>query len=190
MGDYVLREACTQVRAWRDAGFEDLWVSVNLSARQLHNQGLLDTLQEILVETDLPGDALQLELTESVLLKDLDRSESVFKELARLGVAVSLDDFGNGYSSLGHLNRFPLKVLKIDQTFIRDLAAWPTNEAIITAIVSMAHTLKLEVVAEGVETAGQLAFLQSAGCDDAQGFLLSPPLPADEVTGLLEKGTI
>jgi diguanylate cyclase (GGDEF)-like protein len=187
IGEFVLRTACLQARAWRDSGLSTLWVSVNLSGRQFQDQNLVQKIERILLETGLPSDGLRLEVTESTAMRDLPYSIKVLKELNRLGVHVSLDDFGNGYSSLSYLKRFPLKVLKIDRSFIQDIMINKNSEAITTAIIVMARSLNLEVVAEGVETEKQLAFVKSKFCDEVQGFLFSKPLPAEELTHLLQR---
>lgn len=186
MGEFVLRAACQQVKAWRDAGFPKLWVSVNLSGRQFQDQNLVQKIKQVLQETGLPSDGLRLEVTESIAMRDLAYSIKVLKELKMLGVFVSLDDFGNGYSSLSYLKQFPLKVLKIDRSFIHDIIINQNSEAITTAIIFMARSLNLEVVAEGVETEEQLSFLKSKFCDEVQGYLFSKPLPAMELTNLLK----
>jgi EAL domain-containing protein (putative c-di-GMP-specific phosphodiesterase class I) len=187
IGEFVLRTACRQTKAWRDAGLSTLWVSVNLSGRQFQDQDLVQKIERILRETGLPSDGLRLEVTESIAMRDLPYSIRVLKELNKLGVHVSLDDFGNGYSSLSYLKRFPLKVLKIDRSFIQDIMVNKNSEAITTAIIVMARSLNLEVVAEGVETEKQLAFVKSKFCDEVQGFLFSKPLPADELTNLFQR---
>jgi diguanylate cyclase (GGDEF)-like protein/PAS domain S-box-containing protein len=187
IGEFVLRTSCLQAKAWRDAGLSKLWVSVNLSARQFQDQHLVRKIERILLETGLPSDGLRLEVTESTAMRDLAYSIKILKDLNKLGVHVSLDDFGNGYSSLSYLKRFPLKVLKIDRSFIQDIMVNKNSEAITTAIIVMARSLNLEVVAEGVETEKQLAFVKSKFCDEVQGFLFSKPLPAKELTSLLQK---
>jgi diguanylate cyclase (GGDEF)-like protein len=186
IGEYVLRHACKQVRILREQGHPNMWVSVNISARQFQDQNLPRKIERILDETGLPGNGLQLELTETVAMKDLSYSVRVLKELERMGISVSLDDFGNGYSSFGYLNRFPIKVLKIDRSFIHSMDQKKNNKAIIEAIISMGHTLNLVVVAEGVETKKQLAFLDSIGCDEGQGFLFSRPVAADKLVSRVE----
>jgi EAL domain-containing protein (putative c-di-GMP-specific phosphodiesterase class I) len=186
IGEYVLQEACRQAKVWREAGYPNFWVSVNLSARQFQDTNLLNTVEQILGETGLPGNCLRLEVTETVAMKDIEYSVKILKELGRLGIHLSLDDFGNGYSSLGYLKRFPLKSLKIDRSFIRDLVIDSSSEAITAAIISLGHTLNLEVVAEGVETEEQLAFLKSQICDEIQGFLFSRPMPGNELSQVLE----
>jgi diguanylate cyclase (GGDEF)-like protein len=185
IGEYVLRQACTQVKCWRDGKHPGLWVSVNLSGRQFEDRNLLNTIEKILAEAGLPGDGLQLEITESVAMKDFSYSARVLDSLDQLGIQISLDDFGNGYSSLGNLNRFPIKNLKIDPSFIKNIERIPNNEAITTAIISMGHALNIEVVAEGVETEQQLAFLQSFSCDKIQGNLISPAVPSEQLEKLL-----
>lgn len=187
IGEFVLRTACLQTKAWRDEGFPGLWVSVNLSGRQFQDQNLVQKVSQILAETGLPSDGLRLEVTESVAMQDIAYGIKVLKELKKLGVHVSLDDFGNGYSSLSYLKQFSLNVLKIDQSFIQDILVNKNSEAITMAIIAMARSLGLEVVAEGVEKEEQLAFLKSKFCDEVQGFLFSEPLPAKELTSFLNK---
>jgi diguanylate cyclase (GGDEF)-like protein/PAS domain S-box-containing protein len=189
IGEYVLQAACTQARLWREAGHSKLWVSVNLSARQFQDQDILKKIGKIMQESGLPGSALHLEVTESVAMKNLEYSVRILQQLNELGIHLSLDDFGNGYSSLGYLKIFPLKVLKIDRSFIQDLETDQSSEAITTAIISMGHLLNLEVVAEGVETKNQLAFLKSQFCDEVQGFLFSRPLPAEHIGAILNRRT-
>jgi diguanylate cyclase (GGDEF)-like protein len=185
VGEFVLREACRQLQAWRAQKPSGLWVSVNLSARQFEDQNLLKTIERVLAESGLPGDSLQLEITESVAMKDFAYSARVLNDLSRLGIQIALDDFGNGYSSLGYLNRFPIKIIKIDHSFIKDIERNSSSAAIITAIVSMSHTLGMEVVAEGVETEAQLAFLQSISCNKIQGNLICRAGPAEQIDQLI-----
>ncbi len=185
IGEYVLREACKNVKAWRDNGRPGLWVSVNLSVRQLQDQNLFNTIEKIMTEIGLSGDALHLEITESIAMSDSSNSAQVLNSLNSLGIRISLDDFGNGYSSLAYINRFPIKTLKIGRSFIRDVAENRNSEAIATAIISMSHALSMEVTAQGVETEGQLAFLQSSFCDNIQGHLISPAVSAEQLELLL-----
>jgi diguanylate cyclase (GGDEF)-like protein/PAS domain S-box-containing protein len=187
IGEFVLRTACLQTKVWRDAGFPELWVSVNLSGRQFQDQHLVYKIRQILEETGLPSEGLRLEVTESVAMQDVTYGIRVLQELKKLGVHVSLDDFGNGYSSLSYLKQFSLNVLKIDQSFIQDILINKNSEAITMAIIAMARSLGLEVVAEGVEKEEQLAFLKSKFCDEVQGFLFSKPLPKEELTIFLRK---
>ena len=185
IGEYVLRQACAQAKIWRDGGYPNLWISVNISGRQFQDKTLVKMVEQILGETGLPGDGLRLEITESVAMKDIAYSISILKDLNKLGVNISLDDFGKGYSSLSYLKQFPLKVLKIDRSFIQDHDTNRNSEAITSAIIFMGQTLNMEVVAEGVETEKQLNFLKSQFCDEVQGFLFSEPIPGEEVTKLL-----
>jgi EAL domain-containing protein (putative c-di-GMP-specific phosphodiesterase class I) len=185
IGDYVLRTACTQAKAWREGGRPNFWVSVNISARQFQEKDLVEKVMRVLSETGLPSSGLRLEITESLAIRDTNYTIRLIKELNELGVFTSLDDFGTGYSSLSYLKQFQLKVLKIDRSFINDIQVNQKNEALITAIIAMARSFNLEVVAEGVEKDSQLTFLRSQLCDNVQGFLLSPPMPAEEVTRLL-----
>lgn len=185
IGEYVMRAACAQVKAWREAGHPAFWVSVNISARQFQDKDLVGRVAQILSEMNLPSDALRLEITESVAVRDREYTIKVMNELNALGVHTSLDDFGTGYSSLSYLKQFPLKVLKIDQSFIQDIHLNRKNETLVTAIISMARSLGLEVVAEGVEKDEQLAFLRSQFCDSVQGFLLSHPVAGEELGRLL-----
>lgn len=187
IGEYVLRTACAQAKAWREAGHPNFWVSVNISARQFQDKNLVEKITRIFTETGLPGEALRLEITESVAVRDKDYTVKIMNELNAQGVHTSLDDFGTGYSSLSYLKQFPLRVLKIDQSFIQDIQNNPKNESLIAAIITMARSLGLEVVGEGVEKVEQLTFLQSLLCDNAQGFLLGCPISGMEISRLLEK---
>jgi diguanylate cyclase (GGDEF)-like protein/PAS domain S-box-containing protein len=185
IGEYILRQACAQAKSWRDNGHPRLWISVNISGRQFQDKTLVEMVERVLSETGLPGDGLRLEITESVAMKDLAYSINVLKDLNKLGVNISLDDFGKGYSSLSYLKQFPLKVLKIDRSFIQEDDTHENSEAITSAIIFMGQTLNMEVVAEGVETEKQLNFLRSQFCDEVQGFLFSRPVPGEELTKLL-----
>ncbi len=187
IGQHVLRVACAQARAWRDSGHPKLWVSVNISGRQFQEKNLLRLVEQTLMETDLPSEGLRLEITESVAMRDLDHTISILTELNRLGVSISLDDFGNGYSSLSYLKQFPLKVLKIDRSFIQEDDPNKSGEAITSAIIFMGQTLNMEVVAEGVETEEQLNFLKSQFCDEVQGFLFGQPMPSEEFNQVVER---
>ena len=181
LGRWVLREACQQVRRWHDAGFNTLGVSVNISAAQLSQSGLQRTIVQSLVDSGLEPAYLELELTESVLMQYIDKSIALLSELRQIGVEVSIDDFGTGYSSLSYLKRLPINTLKIDRSFVRDIISDADDAAIVTATIALAHNLRLKVVAEGVEDTSQLEFLRDHGCDGAQGFLFSRPLPACEL---------
>lgn len=185
IGDYVLRTACRQAKAWREAGHPHFWVSVNISARQFQEMDLVEKVKQALLETGLPSEGLRLEITETLAIKDSKYTMRLIKELKELGVYTSLDDFGTGYSSLSYLKQFPLKVLKIDRSFINDIQPNQKDESIVTAIIAMARSFNLEVVAEGVEKDEQLTFLRSQMCDNVQGFLLSRPMSAGDLDKFL-----
>ncbi|WP_409421593.1 EAL domain-containing protein [Pseudaeromonas sp. ZJS20] len=177
IGEWVLREACRQGQRWREAGLPPLTLAVNLSARQLRQPGLGDSIRQILAETGFPPQFLELELTESALIERESECIQLLTELQALGIQLAIDDFGTGYSSLAYLKRLPLNMLKIDKQFVDDLPHQRDDTEIASAIVAMGHALGLRVLAEGVETPEQLAFLRQLGCDRLQGYLLSPPLP-------------
>jgi EAL domain-containing protein (putative c-di-GMP-specific phosphodiesterase class I) len=160
-------------------------VSVNISARQFQEKDLVEKVKQVLQETGLPSEGLRLEITETLAIQDKKYTMRLMKELNELGVYTSLDDFGTGYSSLSYLKQFPLKVLKIDRSFINDIQPNQKDESIVTAIIAMARSFNLEVVAEGVEKDEQLTFLRSQMCDSVQGFLLSRPVPAEELAAFL-----
>ncbi|HQU15580.1 MAG: hypothetical protein B7Z66_00850 [Chromatiales bacterium 21-64-14] len=178
IGEWVLFSACQQARAWQDAGHQRVRVAVNLSGRQLKQRDLVDTVRGVLSDTGLDPKWLELELTESSIMQNDKLTRSTLWELHDMGVRLSIDDFGTGYSSLSYLKRFPIDTLKIDRSFVRDITTDPDDAAIATAIIAMAHNLKLDVVAEGVETVEQRQFLQDRGCDAIQGYLVSRPVPA------------
>lgn len=177
IGDWVLETACAQARKWIDLGLAPLRVAVNLSTRQFRDVGLVSRIANVLQRTGLPGTALELEITESGLLFDIDRVIEILRELRGLGVVIAVDDFGIGYSALNYLKRLPVDVLKIDQSFIQGVPAEPGDVAISTAIVAMSKSLKLRVVAEGVETEEQARFVEALGCDEIQGYHFARPLP-------------
>jgi diguanylate cyclase (GGDEF)-like protein len=187
IGEWVLREACKQARAWHDAGHRLFSISVNVSSRQFKDGAFFSTVQRALSDTGLSPHNLTLELTESLLL-DVEAVTITLGRLRGLGVKIAIDDFGTGFSSLGYLKHFPLDALKIDQVFIRNLETNTDDSAITDAIITLGHSLKLQVVAEGVETEEQLARLRQANCDTAQGFLFSEPVPADGFEKLLLEG--
>ena len=188
IGRWVLREACRQTQVWLKAGLPVVPVSVNISAMEFRQKGFVDGVALILAETGLPASFLELELTESILMLDAESSTSVLEELKALGVLLAIDDFGTGYSSLSYLKRFPIQTLKIDQSFVRNLATNGNDATIVSAVIGIGINLKQKVIAEGVETHVQLAFLQTKLCDAGQGNLFSYPLPADEFASLLVTG--
>ncbi|MET1076946.1 MAG: EAL domain-containing protein [Pseudomonas sp.] len=186
IGEFVLRQACQQARDWQRQGLAQIRISVNLSVHQVRQGNLVSLVRQVLEDTGLPAACLELELTESQLLDNVEHVISTFRQLRELGVKLAIDDFGTGYSSLSYLKRFPVDYVKIDQSFIRDLKANGEDAAITRAIIAMAHSLELKVVAEGVETQDQLDFLRTQHCDEIQGFLISPPLPAPAFAALLQ----
>jgi diguanylate cyclase (GGDEF)-like protein len=185
IGEWVLREACRQMRRWIDAGMSPIRVAVNLSAKQFRHDDLVAVVRSALEDARLEPGYLELELTESAVMHDAEKSAATLQALSTMGVHISIDDFGTGYSSLSYLRRFPLDKLKIDRSFVRDLMSNADDVSIVRAIISLAHSLRLRVVAEGVETAEQLAFLRELGCDQYQGYLCSPAVPPDTFAKLL-----
>ncbi|MGI8896755.1 MAG: putative bifunctional diguanylate cyclase/phosphodiesterase [Pyrinomonadaceae bacterium] len=185
IGEWVLRTACLQSKSWQDAGFDPLRIAVNLSARQFQQPGLFELVAQVLKDTGLDPNFLELELTEGSIMKDPNQAIRKLHELKAMGIQISVDDFGTGYSSLNYLKRFPIDTLKVDQSFVRDINTDPDNEAIVSAIITLAHALKLNVIAEGVETQEQLESLRVLRCDEVQGFLFSQPLSVAEFTDLL-----
>lgn len=185
LGKWVLRTACQTARSWLDAGYDMVPVAVNLSARQFMAEDMPDLVAAVLEETGLAPRYLELEITETVIMQDLEKTIDQLQRLMQLGVTIAVDDFGTGYSSLNYLKRFPIHVLKIDRSFVKDIGLDSDDSAIVGAVIALAHNLKLEVVAEGVESVVQLDFLRERGCQKAQGFLLGYPLLEEEVTLLL-----
>jgi diguanylate cyclase (GGDEF)-like protein/PAS domain S-box-containing protein len=179
IGDWVLEEACRQGQLLREAGHVGLRVSVNLSVRQLFDEGFAQRVADVLERTGFPAQSLELEITESMVMRDAERAVKLLQALRDTGVRLAIDDFGTGYSSLAYLKRFPIDCVKIDRSFIRDLPDDRDDASITRSIIAMAHNMKLDVVAEGVETPEQLDFLHAYGCDEIQGFLFSAPLAAD-----------
>ena len=188
IGRWVLREACRQVRAWLDSGLRAVPVAVNISAVELGHEGFLAGVALILKQTGLAPQYLELELTETILMHDAESSASVLQVLKAMGVRLAVDDFGTGYSSLSYLKRFPIDTLKIDQSFVRDIATDADDTTIVSAVIGMGKSLKQRVIAEGVETQGQLDFLRKQRCDEGQGFHFSHPLSAEDFARLLVPG--
>lgn len=185
IGKWVLREACRQNRAWQEQGLEPVRVAVNFSARQLGERDIVKVIENTLHETGLEAKWLEIEITESTILHDVEATIVLFQTLKSMGAHISIDDFGTGYSSLSYLTRFKIDALKIDQSFVRDVTQNPENAAIATAVVNLAHSLQMDVVAEGVETCEQRDFLKQLQCHEMQGYLFSRPVPADQLRGLL-----
>ena len=188
IGEWVLREVCRQNRAWHDAGLPKVRVDVNLSGFQLQHNGLVESVADILKETGLEGQYLEIEITETVIMQNPEHVAGLLNRLSEMGLHISIDDFGTGYSSLAHLKRFSVNTLKIDRSFVKDIEASSADEAITSAIISMGRSLNLQVIAEGVETEGQFALLKEKHCDEMQGYLFSRPVSPGEVTRLLRDG--
>jgi diguanylate cyclase (GGDEF)-like protein/PAS domain S-box-containing protein len=185
LGEQVLRMACSQNRLWRERGFAPFRVAVNLSARQFHDEALLDMVAGMLAETGLEADGLELEITESAIMRDTARAAETLRRFRSMGIRLALDDFGTGYSSLGYLKRFPVDVIKIDYSFVKNIFVDPEDAAIVKAIIAMARSLNLTTVAEGVETEEQRTFLLEQGCDELQGYVAGMPQPADRIERFL-----
>ena len=188
IGEWVLRTACLQSMAWQNAGLAPITMAVNISARQFREKNLSNVVAKILAETGLRAKLLELEVTESVIMHDAQKAIAELQAFREMGVTLSVDDFGTGYSSLSYLKRFPVDRLKIDQSFVRDINSDADDAAIAQAVITLGHTLNLRVIAEGVETAEQLAFLRKNLCDEMQGYLFGKPIPAHEFGKLLESG--
>lgn len=187
LGEWVMRTACLQAQAWRTAGLDPLIVSVNVSARQFEEQHLVNRIADALRQSGLPPSALEVEVTESLLMRDLPSAVERMRKLKSMGVLLSIDDFGTGYSSLSALKSFPISTLKIDKSFVQDLAKNSDDQAIALAVISLGHRLHLRVIAEGVETVEQRDFLRANGCDEMQGYLFSPPIDAERIVMLLQR---
>jgi diguanylate cyclase (GGDEF)-like protein/PAS domain S-box-containing protein len=188
IGRWVLREACRQMRAWLDAGLSAVPVAVNISPREFRSADFFESVRAALKQTDLDPKLLELEITEAVLMQNASSTSSALAELKAIGVRLAVDDFGTGYSSLSYLTRFPIDALKLDQSFVRNIYVNKNDAIVARTIITMGQSLKLTVIAEGVETKEQLAFLQAAGCDEAQGYYFSRPVPAEQFARLLEAG--
>ena len=187
IGEWVLRTACRQNKAWQTAGVLHSRVAVNLSPRQFQQPGLIPMVDRILKETQLEASCLELELTESSMMKDTEFAITTLARLKGMGIRLSIDDFGAGYSSLAYLKRLPIDYLKIDQSFVREIITEPRDAAIVTAIVTLAHSLEMKVVAEGVENEEQLQLLQHLGCDEIQGDFISRPVTAESFPALVQQ---
>ncbi len=187
IGEWVLHTACEQNKAWQEAGFSPISISVNLSSQQFKNNDIINTVSKALINTGMGPQYLVLEITESVIMHNNEKTVGLLNNLKAMGLSLAMDDFGTGYSSLSYLKRFPLDIIKIDRSFIRDVVKSSEDAAIVKAIIAMAESLKLKVIAEGVETKQQLAFLSEQGCTHAQGFLFSHPLQANDISKLLKR---
>ncbi|NMB88404.1 MAG: EAL domain-containing protein, partial [Chloroflexi bacterium] len=185
--EWVLRTACEQMQTWRSQGNPDLSVAVNVSASELSDDRLPAFLEKVLDETGLPAEGLQIEVTESASMKNIDHTIQIFNKLHSMGISISIDDFGTSYSSLAYLKRFPIQTIKVDRIFIKDVPNRDEDAILASAILSMGHILGLKVIAEGIENEAQLRFLHYQGCDEVQGYLFSPPRPAREIEIQLKK---
>jgi EAL domain-containing protein (putative c-di-GMP-specific phosphodiesterase class I) len=190
IGNWVIREACRQIAAWHAAGLPLVTVGVNLSALQFRHQDLVQVLSNALAAYQLPGSCLDVEVTESVIMDDMDATIQTIRAIQSMGIRMSIDDFGTGYSSLAYLKRFKADKLKIDRSFVRDIPDDQDDTAITRAIINMAKNLNMQVVAEGVETIEQWSFLEEHGCDQVQGYLLAKPMAAELVEPLLRQETL
>jgi diguanylate cyclase (GGDEF)-like protein/PAS domain S-box-containing protein len=190
IGEWVLNEALRQYRNWRQEGLEPGRVAVNISGRQMEQRNILETLAGALKETGVPPKCLELELTESIIMRRIGETVTLLHRMKAMGVQIAIDDFGTGYSSLNYLKRFPIDRLKIDQSFVRDLPDDADDSAICSAVIALARSLNLQVTAEGVETEAQMEFLREKGCDELQGYLFSQPLPARRVEEILRESTV
>jgi diguanylate cyclase (GGDEF)-like protein len=184
----VMRSACFQTRQWQLEGLSDLRIAVNVSARQFRQRDFINTIHQILRDSNLSANCLELELTETSIMEDPESAAGILTEIRRLGVRVAIDDFGTGYSSLGYLKRFPLDTLKLDRSFVNGATTDPDDAALVMAIVTLAHNLRLRVVAEGVETKEELNFLRLLRCDEGQGYFFAKPQPADILRQVLLQG--
>lgn len=187
IGEWALRAACGQNKSWQDAGYDPVVVSVNLSSRQFDQKNLVEVVTRALNDAGLDPRYLELEITESAIMRDPEEAIRTLRELKKLGISISVDDFGTGYSSLNYLRRLPLDSLKIDRSFVKNIETSPDDAAIVETIIALARNLRLKAVAEGVETEQQMSYLRENGCDEIQGFLLGQPLPEEEVPGLLTR---
>jgi len=188
IGDWVLRTACRDARRFRDRGFPDFRVAVNISARQFHDEALISLVESALKESGLDPRCLELEITESIAMENVELTLALLKKLREIGVSIAIDDFGTGHSSLNYLKRFPIDALKIDKSFVEDVPDGFEDAAIVRSVIQLAQGLNLRVIAEGVEKLEQLDFLRENGCGEVQGYYFSYPLAAEEFERLFERG--
>jgi PAS domain S-box-containing protein len=188
IGEFVIRTVCKQIKIWQEAGYKQINIALNVSSPQFEKQNVIEIIKAALQDTLITPQCLEVEITESTIMRNPEKAILILNELKTMGILISIDDFGTGYSSLSYLKRLPLDFLKIDQSFVKGLASDPKDQAIVKTIIAMAHSLKLKTIAEGVETEEQLSFLQEHGCDEFQGYLFSRPLPTEEIPAILAKG--
>jgi len=184
IGDWVLQNACRQARAWQDQGLEPVRVAINLSAMQFRHKNLLETITQALTESGLEPRWLEIELTESLIMKDVRTTIDTLRHLHELGIQISVDDFGTGYSSLSYLTRFPISKIKLDKSFVRDVDK-KDGAAIARTVITLGHSLNMKVIAEGVETDAQLRFLREHACNEVQGYYFGRPMPPGAIERLL-----
>jgi EAL domain-containing protein (putative c-di-GMP-specific phosphodiesterase class I) len=189
IGEWVLRQACMQLAEWMRLGLPPIRIAVNISGFQFQHTDFMETVRAVLDEFGMDPSQLELELTESVIMKNVDTAIQVLNQLKEMGITIAVDDFGTGYSSLNYLRRLPIHVVKIDRSFLQDISSQSEDSCIVKAIITMAHSLKLKVVAEGIEREEQVRILQSYHCDMGQGYFFSKPLPAEDVPDLCRVGT-
>jgi EAL domain-containing protein (putative c-di-GMP-specific phosphodiesterase class I) len=187
VGEWVLRAACAQNKQWQDDGLPPIRIAVNLSVIQFRQPGLAKTIRDILADTGLSPEYLELEITENIAMHTEEATIAILDELRAIGIQISIDDFGTGYSSLSYLKRFPIDKLKIDQSFVRDHREGVNDDGIVMAIIGMGHGLNLKVIAEGVETQAQADFLKRKGCDEVQGYFYGKPMEGKELASLMTK---
>jgi EAL domain-containing protein (putative c-di-GMP-specific phosphodiesterase class I) len=185
IGDWVLRTACEQLKKWRAGGLDVPYIAVNLSTKQFQQHDLVDRVGRVLLETELDGASLHLEISETTAMTNAEATIDVLRGLRELGVNITIDDFGTGFSSMNYLNRFPISAVKIDRTFVRELGTGEGDGAVVGAVIGIARSLRLSVIAEGVESEEQLAFLRKSGCDAAQGYFFGRPVNAESVAQML-----
>jgi len=190
LGRWVLQEACTQAKRWQNGRVTPLSIAVNISALEFRDKQFVESVRAVLLDTGLPPNLLQLELTESILMRDADASSAILRELKDLGVQLAIDDFGTGYSSLSYLRHFPIDILKIDRSFVADITLPNDGGIVVSAVISMANSMKKRVVAEGVELQAQVDLLRAQNCGDVQGYLFSRPLNAHDLGILLDGGRV
>lgn len=188
IGEWVLRTACLQMAAWHQLGMRKLLISVNISAKQFNQDGLVKTIESVLIETNAKAENIELELTESLLISDTSKTYKTLRAIKSLGIQLSIDDFGTGFSSLAYLNTMPIDTLKIDKAFTDTIVANTKKAPIVDNIISLAKNLNLKIVAEGVESSDQVDYLKKQGCNQIQGFYFHKPLPANEIEELLIPG--
>jgi EAL domain-containing protein (putative c-di-GMP-specific phosphodiesterase class I) len=186
LGEWVLNEACKQNKRWQNAGLNRISIAVNMSGIQFMHDDLVSTVSTALESNELDSEYLELEITESIIMRNINDTISTLTSFKEMGIEISVDDFGTGYSSLSYLKQLPINTLKIDRSFVKDIPYDEDDVTITAAIIAMAKNLRLSVVAEGVETESQLEFLEQRGCEKAQGYFISKPLPAEEMTNLLQ----